>query len=99
MPVIKDLIPDLKLAYAQYTSVKPWLQSDTPAPERNACKAKLIGQNWMVYGNVFYVFAVPRVALVIGGIRKIFRAGHAFYNPTAGLPIAAMTIPANGWMI
>jgi succinate dehydrogenase / fumarate reductase iron-sulfur subunit len=32
MPVIKDLVPDLTQAYAQYRSVEPWLQSDTPAP-------------------------------------------------------------------
>lgn len=30
MPVVKDLVPDLSIAYAQYASVKPWLQSDTP---------------------------------------------------------------------
>lgn len=34
MHVIKDLIPDLSHAYAQYASIKPWLQSTTPAPER-----------------------------------------------------------------
>lgn len=33
MPVIKDLVPDLSVPYAQYLSIKPWLQSDTPAPE------------------------------------------------------------------
>ena len=32
MPVVKDLVPDLSQAYAQYRSVEPWLQSDTPAP-------------------------------------------------------------------
>ena len=32
MPVIKDLIPDLTNFYAQYASVKPWLQTRTPAP-------------------------------------------------------------------
>ncbi len=32
MGVIKDLVPDLTQAYAQYTSIKPWLQADTPAP-------------------------------------------------------------------
>ena len=32
MPVIKDLVPDLTNFYAQYASVKPWLQSRTPAP-------------------------------------------------------------------
>ena len=32
MPVVKDLVPDLSQAYAQYGSVKPWMQADTPAP-------------------------------------------------------------------
>lgn len=31
MPVVKDLVPDLTHAYAQYASVKPWLQNETPA--------------------------------------------------------------------
>ena len=34
MPVVKDLVPDLNQAYAQYTSIEPWLKSRTPAPER-----------------------------------------------------------------
>ncbi|SCA57144.1 succinate dehydrogenase, FeS subunit [Candidatus Terasakiella magnetica] len=32
MPVIKDLVPDLNLPYAQLRSVEPWMQADTPAP-------------------------------------------------------------------
>ncbi len=32
MAVIKDLVPDLSMAYAQLTSIEPWLQADTPAP-------------------------------------------------------------------
>jgi succinate dehydrogenase / fumarate reductase iron-sulfur subunit len=32
MPVVKDLVPDLTNFYAQYASVKPWLQTHTPAP-------------------------------------------------------------------
>src|ERR1700712_3460908 len=30
MPVVKDLVPDLTHIYAQYASIKPWLQSDSP---------------------------------------------------------------------
>jgi succinate dehydrogenase / fumarate reductase iron-sulfur subunit len=30
MKVVKDLIPDLTNFYAQYASVEPWLQADTP---------------------------------------------------------------------
>ena len=32
MQVVKDLVPDLKRFYAQYASIKPWLQTHTPAP-------------------------------------------------------------------
>src|SRR5580700_3860125 len=28
MPVVKDLVPDLSQAYAQYNSIKPWMQAD-----------------------------------------------------------------------
>jgi len=34
MPVIKDLVPDLTQAYAQYASIEPWLKTQTPPPER-----------------------------------------------------------------
>ncbi len=34
MEVIKDLVPDLTHFYAQYESIQPWLQSQTPAPSR-----------------------------------------------------------------
>jgi succinate dehydrogenase / fumarate reductase iron-sulfur subunit len=32
MEVVKDLVPDLKNAYAQYTSVEPWLKTKTLPP-------------------------------------------------------------------
>ncbi|MCY3732255.1 MAG: succinate dehydrogenase iron-sulfur subunit [Rhodospirillaceae bacterium] len=32
MPVVKDLVPDLTNFYAQYASVKPWLEARTPPP-------------------------------------------------------------------
>jgi len=34
MEVVKDLVPDLSKAYAQYASIEPWLQADTPAPDK-----------------------------------------------------------------
>lgn len=34
LPVVKDLVPDLEHFYAQYAAIKPWLQSDTPPPDR-----------------------------------------------------------------
>ena len=32
MAVVKDLVPDLTNFYAQYASIKPWMQADTPPP-------------------------------------------------------------------
>jgi len=34
MPVVKDLVPDLTIPYAQLTSIKPWMRADTPAPHK-----------------------------------------------------------------
>ncbi len=33
MPVVRDLVPDLTLFYAQYASIEPWLHSTTPTPQ------------------------------------------------------------------
>ncbi len=32
MEVVKDLVPDLTNFYAQYASIKPWMQTETPVP-------------------------------------------------------------------
>ncbi len=40
MNVVKDLVPDLSLAYAQYTSVKPWIQSDTKPGDRERLQSE-----------------------------------------------------------
>ncbi len=34
MPVLKDLVPDLTSFYAQHAAIEPWLQTETPAPEK-----------------------------------------------------------------
>lgn len=33
MPVVKDLVPDLTMFFAQHASVEPWLQTQTPDPK------------------------------------------------------------------
>jgi succinate dehydrogenase / fumarate reductase iron-sulfur subunit len=33
LPVVKDLVGDLSMFYAQYAAVEPWLQTESPAPE------------------------------------------------------------------
>lgn len=41
MPVVKDLVPDLTHFYAQYTSIKPWMQTQSsPPPDRERLQSK-----------------------------------------------------------
>ena len=32
LPAIKDLVPDMTTFYAQYTSIEPWMKTDSPPP-------------------------------------------------------------------
>jgi succinate dehydrogenase / fumarate reductase iron-sulfur subunit len=34
MPVVKDLVPDLTVFYAQHASIEPWLKTVTPPPPK-----------------------------------------------------------------
>jgi len=76
MPVVKDLVPDLSLAYAQLRSVEPWLKADTPPPpdgERRQSReerAKLDGL-W----SASCASAVRRPARVTGGTATAPRSG------------------------
>ena len=40
MPVIKDLVPDLTLFYAQYASIEPWLHTETPEPQKRVAASR-----------------------------------------------------------
>ena len=40
MPVVKDLIPDLTIAYAQLASIEPWLKTDSPPPSRERLQSE-----------------------------------------------------------
>src|SRR6202142_2216490 len=40
MPVVKDLVPDLTNFYAQYSSIQPYLQTKTAAPDREWNQAR-----------------------------------------------------------
>ena len=40
MPVVKDLVPDMTLFYAQLASIEPWLKTDSPAPTRERLQSE-----------------------------------------------------------
>jgi succinate dehydrogenase / fumarate reductase iron-sulfur subunit len=39
LPVVKDLVPDLTVFYAQHASIEPWLQTTSPTPEKEWMQA------------------------------------------------------------
>lgn len=39
MPVVRDLVPDLTHAYAQYSVIEPWMKTESPAPSRERLQA------------------------------------------------------------
>ena len=40
LPVVKDLVPDMTNFYAQYASIKPWIQASPPPPDRERLQSK-----------------------------------------------------------
>jgi len=40
LPVIKDLVPDMTHFFAQYASIQPWMQTQTPAPDRERLQSR-----------------------------------------------------------
>ena len=40
MPVVKDLVPDLTHFYAQYAAIKPWIRTQSAAPDRERLQSK-----------------------------------------------------------
>ena len=48
MPVVKDLVPDLKHAYAQYAAIEPWLKSETLPPERERRKVRVESTSFLI---------------------------------------------------
>ncbi len=40
MDVIKDLVADMTNFFAQYASIKPWIETQTPAPDRERLQSK-----------------------------------------------------------
>jgi succinate dehydrogenase / fumarate reductase iron-sulfur subunit len=40
LQVVKDLVPDMTNFYAQYSSIKPWIQTEAPAPTRERLQSR-----------------------------------------------------------
>ncbi len=96
MPVIKDLVPDLSNFYAQYASVKPWLQTRTPPPRTaNDCSRRRTRRRSTARRPVFSVRAARRAARRTGGTATVTSVPPRCSPPTAGSSTPATRPPAS----
>ncbi|GGY18662.1 hypothetical protein GCM10008098_08390 [Rhodanobacter panaciterrae] len=86
MPVVKDLVPDLTHFYAQFASIKPWLRTQSPAPDRERLQSPEERKK-------------RRAARATGGTATSTLARRSCCRPIAGSSIRVTRPPANGWMI
>jgi succinate dehydrogenase / fumarate reductase, iron-sulfur subunit len=96
MDVIKDLVPDFTHFYAQYNSIKPWLQTVSPAPsgkerlQSPADREKLDG----LYECILCA-CCSTAAPATGGTATSSWARRSCCRPIAGWPTAATSSPAS----
>ena len=90
MAVVKDLVVDLSVAYAQYAAIKPWLQADSaPADGERAPEPGRARRAGRVVGVASFAFAARRAARAIGGTVNRTWARRSSCRPIAGSPIPA----------
>lgn len=89
MPVVKDLVPDLKHIYAQLASIKPWLQSQSPAPSRERLSRRRTAPSWTASTSASCASAARPPAPATGGTATGISARRSCSRPIAGSPTAA----------
>jgi succinate dehydrogenase / fumarate reductase, iron-sulfur subunit len=97
MPVIKDLVPDLTRFYAQYASIKPWLQTDAGAAgPRAAAEQGGPGEARRPRSASSAPAARPACPSYWWNSDRYPRPGGAAGRPIAGSSTAATRRPASG---
>ena len=85
MPVVRDLVPDLTVPYAQLASIEPWLKTDHPAADARApAVARGARQARRPVGVHPVLLLLDLVPVLLVERRALSRARH----PAAGLSLA-----------
>ncbi len=91
LPVVKDLVPDLTNFYAQYASIKPWLQTRYAAaagPGAAAIQGRP-GKGGSTVGMHHCARVAPPAAPAIGGTASATWGPRRCWRPIAGSSTAA----------
>ena len=99
MEVVKDLVPDMTHFYAQYASIEPWLQTKSPAPEKEWKQSHRTVRSSTATTSASCAPAARPRARATGGIRTAISVRRRCCKPTAGSATAATRRPASGWTI
>ena len=90
MPVVKDLVPDLTVPYAQLASIEPWLKIDHAAADARAHavagRARQARRPVGVHPVLLLLDLVPQLLVER---RALSRPGRSCCRPIAGWPTAA----------
>ena len=97
MDVVKDLVPDLTHAYAQY-ALDPAVAEDVEPGARRAsgCSRPRTARSSTASTNASSASAARPAARATGGIRTTSSARRSCSRPIAGSPTAATRRPASG---
>ena len=98
-PVLKDLVPDLSNFTAQYASIQPWLQSETPDPQHERLQSPRRAPSTRRALRVHPVrVLLDVVSVILVESRPLPRPRRAAASAIAGSPTAATNTKANGSM-
>ena len=97
MEVVKDLVPDLTHAYAQYASIQPWLKTVEPGAVARAAavarRPREARRPLRVHPVLLLLDRLPELLVEFG---QVPRARRSCSRPIAGSPTAATRRPASG---
>ncbi len=90
MEVIKDLVPDFTNFYAQYASIRPWLQTVSPTPSgKERLQSPRSARSSTGSTSASCAPAARPRAQATGGTRTSSSGRRSCCRPTAGSPTAA----------
>ena len=96
MQVRKDLVPDLKHFYAQYASIKPWMQTQTPPPpDSERLQSKEDREKMDGLYECILCACCSTSCQATGGTVTAILVPLSFSRPTAGSSTAATRIPVS----
>ena len=97
MPVVKDLVPDLKHVYAQLASIEPWLKTDTNPPNRERLQTVEDREKLDGLWECILCFCCSTSCPSYWWNSDRYLGPAVLLQPTAGWPTAATRRPANVW--